>query len=117
MRCLTCRCQTENQSGQEGDGQSKPEDLGIDRNRISVRHIFGDETCQNVKPNIGECQTSKPTDERKHYAFNKKLLGEAKPIGSDGKTQSDFFLSRCGAGEQEICDIGAGNKENETDRA
>src|SRR5579871_3144289 len=66
---------------------------------------------------VREADASESTDQAQDDGFAEKLAHDARAAGAERGTDSDFARTRCGAGEQKIGDVGARDKENESDSA
>ena len=64
-----------------------------------------------------ENNSQRASAKREQDTFREQLANDAASAGAQGCAHGDFFAAGDGAGEQEICNVGAGDQEDERDGA
>ena len=102
----------------DGDGVSQNAQVGrqIERDRRNIRRkLRHHDLIEGLKSPKRENGSKRTTGEGDEEALGQKLADQASPAGSGGESNGDFFLTRGGAREQQIRDVGAGNQKDQSD--
>src|SRR5262249_29390305 len=75
------------------------------------------ELAEDVDTPAREGQAEQAAEERKQYALREKQPRNAPATGAESGAQSHFLVALPSAREQEIGDVGAGDKQDEGDGA
>ena len=84
---------------------------------MNARCIGGQQAHEDAQ--AGECrgETNGPGRHAQHNALRQQLLNEPAARSAQRAANGDFAFARGGAGEHEVGNVGAGDEQDEADRA
>ena len=117
-RRTDCRYHAHDQHGHAGDGdreqQHRRVDRQVERHRVDVGRDLPHK--EGARPSCdGEAERGPGGGE--HRALGEQLPHEAPSRGADRRAYAQLVTSRGRAGEEQVRDVGAGDKEHERDNA
>jgi hypothetical protein len=111
------RRHAEDQSRRHGDAECEREHAPVERDLERARNadrVAGEERAEaGVAERGAECAA----DERKQHTFGQKLTQQPEAAGAEGRTDRELFLPRLGPRQNQVREVGAGDQQNEADRA
>ena len=116
-RRLSRRRQAEEGARHHARGEREEEDEGID-SRVGEPRDLGRRHVQQRTDRPGrQREPERPSQNGQQEALGQELLDEPAAAGPERRTDRELPLPRRGACEQQVCDVGAGQEEDEADRA
>src|SRR6185437_5887094 len=89
----------------------------VDRYVVQVREALRNKPQQKLPREEENCKAGRPTQQEKQQTLGQKLADEPRPLCSESLANRDLASSRTGACKQEIGDIDATDKEDQSYRA
>ena len=109
--------EAKNQPGEQTDESGKTEHLSVDRDPLREGDRGGDELLQHVESEEREKQPHCTARGGEEQAFGKELPDEAGAGRAERQPKGDFLLSHGGPRQEQIGDVGTGDKEHERNGA
>jgi len=116
-RCPESRRQARQHTGDGGEPRRKRQEAAVEP-RLGEHE--GERRQQDRRERLerpeGQCKAGHAANERDQDALGQELLHEPRPARPEREARGHFVGPRGSAGEKEICDIGAGDQQDETER-
>jgi hypothetical protein len=107
--------EAEDESREESKATGEKKDAPIDVNIEKTRSVWGKQAFKKVETFNGEQKAQQSANGREQDTFGQELTQDTTALSSHCCANGDFFFARGGAGEREVCDVGASNEKHETD--
>ena len=113
--------ETEEDAGDERDDEGEGEDAPVDADGGSgfadAWDVAGVDGEKPAHTDVAEDETEDAAGEGEEDAFGKQLTDDVSAACAERDADGELALASCGADEEEICDVGAGDEEDESDSA
>src|SRR6266516_5710715 len=116
-RRLQRRRQAEDQTGRERDDHRERKHGAVDADLLNVRQVEPAQRAKDAGAPEREQQPQRAAEQREQRAFGQQLADQAKPSGAESGADGDLTLARRRARQQQVRGVGAGDEQNESDRA
>ena len=114
-----CGNETEEQRGEQRNEAEEGQHRETDARGAEIGHgeklRFGNGGEQQSDAPLRGDEADGGTDEREHQAFGEELRSEIDSRGAHGRAHGEFLAASDRAREEQIGDVGAGDKQNEAD--
>ena len=118
FRHVERRRQAEHDARAEADGGEEREDLRVHRelDPVGLADILRGGV-EQADANVREAESEQTAQDREQYALDEQLPHDTPPCGAERDPHGHLTRARGRAREQQVCDVGAGDQEDERDRA
>ena len=110
--------EAEDEAGGDGDDEGKRHHAQVDVHVAQqLREAGGDDEGEEARAPEREHEAAAAPDEGQDEVLGQELPHEPAPAGSGGRAQGELLLPRRARGQQQVRDVGAGDEQDEADRA
>ncbi len=96
-------------------GEREQQDGAVDPHGLEPRQVCGAQPIQDTRARPGREQPDDAAGHRKDRALGGELAKNAHPRGAERAAQGNLALAAGRASEQQVCDVGAGDQQQEAD--
>ena len=93
------------------------EDAAVEADLGQARHLGGSRSHQDIHTPDRQHQSCDATDHSQQHALGQQLAGQAPGGGPEGRPHRELAAPGGGAGQHEIRHVGAGDEQDQRDRA
>ena len=116
-RVLEDRNGSEEDAGENGDGESKEEGKAVDADFVDARDAGRGDGYEDAQSGKGKAQADEAAEQTENEAFEEEFAGDAVGTGAKCRADGEFLTAAFDADEEQVGDVGAGDKQDESDRA
>jgi hypothetical protein len=109
--------ETEQKTGKDRCGRGVRQDLAVNGNLRQPGQFSRRERLKQIRAEDGEHQPRGTAEQPQHEALGQQLTHQPSAVRAEGGADRELALPRCGACQQQVRDVGAGDQQDETHRA
>ncbi len=107
----------EEKAGDEGDAEGEGQNGAVDGDVLQPRNVAGIDGAHHVEGPLGDEEAGGAAHDGEQKAFGQQLADDAQAARAQRGADGDFLFAGGGAREQQVGDVGAGDQQNQRDRA
>src|ERR1700687_1582336 len=104
------------EAGEERNQKREEQDRPIDADFTNARKSCGGDAREDAQRTVSETQSDSAAEQSENDAFEQEVRSDAAAARAQGGAHGQFLAAAFDADEQQISDIGTGDKEDHADR-